>query len=36
MRIDLYNHNKIAYNNALFLLQTEKMVAVIHPTGAGK
>ena len=36
MRIDLYNHNKIAYDNALFLLQTEKKAAVIHPTGTGK
>ena len=36
MRIDLYNHNKIAYDNALFLLQAEKKAAVIHPTGTGK
>ena len=36
MRIDLYNHNKVAYDNALFLLQAEKKAAVIHPTGTGK
>lgn len=36
MQIDLYNHNKIAYDNALFLLQTEKKAAVIHLTGTGK
>ena len=36
MRIDLYNHNKIAYDNALFLLQAEKKAAIIHPTGTGK
>ncbi len=36
MRIDLYNHNKIAYDNALFLLQTEKKAVVVHPTGTGK
>lgn len=36
MRINLYNHNQIAYENALVLLQTEKKAAVIHPTGTGK
>lgn len=36
MQIDLYSHNKSAYENALVLLQTEKKAAVIHPTGTGK
>ena len=36
MRIDLYSHNKSAYENALVLLQSKKKTAVIHPTGTGK
>lgn len=36
MQINLYKHNQTAYDNALFLLQTEKKAAVIHPTGTGK
>ncbi len=36
MRINLYEHNQIAYENALALLQTAKKAAVIHPTGTGK
>lgn len=36
MRINLYEHNQKAYENALALLQTAKKAAVIHPTGTGK
>lgn len=36
MQINLYEHNKNAYENALALLQSEKKAAVIHPTGTGK
>lgn len=36
MRIELYEHNERAYENALLLLQSDKKAAVIHPTGTGK
>ncbi len=36
MGIDLYEHNKTAYQAALAMLKTKGKAAVIHPTGTGK
>ena len=36
MSIDLFSHNKAAYETALFMLQKKGRAAVIHPTGTGK
>ena len=34
--LDLFEHNRIAYNSACALLAREGRAAVIHPTGTGK
>ncbi len=36
MKIDLYEHNRTAYQAALKLLKTVGKAAVVHPTGTGK
>lgn len=36
MPINLYKHNKEAYENVKVMLRTEKKAAVVHPTGTGK
>lgn len=36
MKIELYEHNQIAYQAALHMLETAGKAAVIHPTGTGK
>ena len=36
MAMDLFPHNKIAYESAINLLNDTKKAAVIHPTGTGK
>ena len=36
MGIDLFEHNKTAYNAAISMLNTTGKAAVIHPTGTGK
>lgn len=36
MEIKLYEHNKIAYESAAAMLETEGKAAIIHPTGTGK
>lgn len=35
-RIDLFPHNKKAYESALFLMSQTGKAAIIHPTGTGK
>ena len=34
--IELYNHNKEAYEKTIDMLDKEKMCCIIHPTGTGK
>ncbi|MCL1034663.1 Helicase associated domain protein [Elizabethkingia anophelis] len=34
--IQLFPHNKKAYENAKFILETENRVCIVHPTGTGK
>lgn len=34
--IQLFPHNKKAYENAKFILETENRVYIVHPTGTGK
>ncbi len=36
MGIQLYKHNKIAYDNVVDMLRVTKKAAVVHPTGTGK
>lgn len=36
MAIELYEHNKTAYERAKTLLQAEGRAAIVHPTGTGK
>lgn len=36
MKIELYDHNQKAYENAIQLLNSVGKAAVIHPTGSGK
>lgn len=36
MAIELFKHNKDAYNSALKMLNTNGKAAIIHPTGTGK
>lgn len=36
MAISLYQHNQVAYNAVLAMLDNTKKAAVIHPTGTGK
>lgn len=35
-RIELYQHNRIAYEKAVRMLKEEGKAAIIHPTGTGK
>ena len=35
-RIELYQHNRIAYEKAARMLKEEGKAAIIHPTGTGK
>lgn len=34
--IELFEHNKIAYDSAVFMMQEVGKAAIIHPTGTGK
>ena len=34
-KIDLYEHNRVAYEKAERMLQEEGKAAIIHPTGTG-
>lgn len=34
MGIELYKHNKIAYQKVEEMFKTENRVAVVHPTGS--
>ncbi|MCD8119148.1 MAG: Helicase associated domain protein [Lachnospiraceae bacterium] len=36
MKIDLFDHNKTAYEAAVELLNSEGKAAIVHPTGTGK
>ena len=36
MGIELYKHGAVAYDKVKKMFETEKRVAVIHPTGCGK
>ena len=36
MSVDLFSHNKTAYQSAVAMLNTTGKAAVIHPTGTGK
>ena len=36
MGVELYKHNKIAYDKVKEMFETESRVAVVHPTGCGK
>ena len=36
MSIELYEHNRIAYESAVSMLAKTGKAAVIHPTGTGK
>ena len=36
MRIDLFEHNQIAYQEAYAMLKSVGKAAVVHPTGTGK
>lgn len=36
MAIELFDHNQIAYEAAVFLLKETNKAAIIHPTGTGK
>ena len=36
MAIELYEHNRTAYQAALDMLETTGKAAIIHPTGTGK
>lgn len=36
MGIELYKHNKVAYEKVEKMFETENRVAVVHPTGSGK
>lgn len=35
-KIELYDHNRTAYEKVEIMLAEEGMAAVIHPTGTGK
>lgn len=36
MAVELYKHNKIAYDKVKKMFETQDKVAVVHPTGCGK